>query len=301
MGEVKFDAKKVQSDLVTLGYLGKGKDDGLWGPGSRRALKRFKRRARSTYRLSVAGKAADCTTGETLKEPADESVTQLTLDEIAGWLKRGWKAPLGRFGVTGIGNGKLREDVAEAWLALKTTITGLGGTIDGPYGDTMRPLGKTTKVGASSFSFHIVGRAIDLRQEFTNRPNRRYYVAKDFTAGGPAYWRIYCTTEKQDATQGTKHERGAVEYWDFVDKKSIKIPEGHYLDLTAAIEKSGQFERIPAQSGWEDAYNKTEWWHFQWKADKQDTFQDECELVGISETALKNAGYSEAQLDRGPG
>jgi hypothetical protein len=226
VGDVKFDPKSVQSDLIKLGYLASGKDDGKWGPGSKRALKRFKRRARTTYRISTANKPADCGAGETFKETADESVTALTLDEIATWLKRGWKAPFGRFTIKGIGNGKLREDVADAFLALKTTVTGLGGTIEGPYGDTKRGLGKAKKAGASSFSFHIVGRAIDLQQELTNRPNRRYYVAKDFTAGGPAYWRIYCTTEKQDGTQGAKYEAGKVRYWDFVDKKDIKIPEG---------------------------------------------------------------------------
>ena len=301
MSDVKFDPKGVQSSLVALGYLGTGKDDGKWGPGSKRALKRFKRRARSVYRISAAGKAADCTAAETFKETADDTVTQLTLDEITKWTTRGWKAPLARFAIKGIGNGKLREDVADAWLALKTTVTGRGATIDGPYGDTKRGLGKAKKAGASSFSFHIVGRAIDLQQELTNRPNRRYYVAKDFAAGGAAYWRIYCTTDKQDGTQGTKYEKGGVSYWDFVDKKTVKIPEGYYLDLTAEIEKGGQFERIPAQSGWEDTYSKTEWWHFQWKPDKQDTFQDECELVGISEMDLKNAGYSETQMDRKPG
>ena len=119
----------------------------------------------------------------------------------------------------------------------------------------------------------IVGRAIDIRQEFSNRPNRRYYVAKDF-GGGASYWRIYCTTQNQDGSQGTKYEKGKVEYWDFVDKRNVKIPEGYYIDLTSQIETDGQFERIPAQSGWEGVYNKIEWWHFQWKAEKQETFED---------------------------
>ena len=300
MGDVKFDPKKVQTDLVTLGYLPAGGADGKWGPGSKRALKRFKRRARSGYRISTAGKPADCGLADAFKEVGDESVTQLTLDEIAKWLSRAWKAPLGRFSITGIGNGKLRQDVADAWVALIASVKGHGGTIEGPYGDTMRALGKAKKAGASSFSFHIVGRAIDLKQELTNRPNRRYYVAKDFS-GGAASWRIYCTTQDQDGSQGTKYEKGKVEYWDFVDKKNIKIPEGYYVDLTDEIEKGGLFERIPAQAGWEGTYNKTEWWHFQWKRDKQETFQDECELVGISEEALRNAGYSDADMDRKPG
>ena len=299
MGDVKFDAKTVQANLITLGYLPAGADDGKWGGGSKRAVKRFKRRARSVYRINAAG-PADCSLANAFKEAADESVTQATLDEIVKWLGRGWKAPLGRFGIGRIGNGKLRQDVADAWIALISSVKGHGGTIEGPYGDTMRALGKAKKAGASSFSFHIVGRAVDLKQELTNRPNRRYYVAKDPT-GGVDYWRIYCTTQEQDGSQGAKYEKGKVEYWDFVDKKNIKIPEGYYVDLTSEIEKGGLFERIPAQAGWEGTYNKTEWWHFQWKPDKQETFQDECELVGISEKDLRNAGYSVTDLDHKPG
>jgi hypothetical protein len=300
VGDIKFDPKRVQTDLITLGYLPAGAADGKWGPGSKRALTRFKRRARSLYRISTGGQPADCTAANAFQGIVDESVTQPTLDEIAKWLRQSWKAPLGRFSIKGIGNGKLRQDVADAWIALIASVAGHGGTIEGPYGDTMRPLGKAKKAGASSFSFHIVGRAVDLKQELTNRPNRRYYVAKDVTSGA-SYWRIYCSTQNQDGSQGSKFAKGKVDYWDFVDQKAINIPEGHYVDLTDEIEKGGLFERIPAQSGWESTYNRAEWWHFQWKPDKQETFQDECELVGISETALRNAGYSELDMDRKPG
>jgi hypothetical protein len=35
------------------------------------------------------------------------------------------------------------------------------------------------------------------------------------------------------------YEKGKVDYWDFVDKKAINIPEGYYVDLTNEIEKGG--------------------------------------------------------------
>jgi len=89
--------------------------------------------------------------------------------------------------------------------------------------------------------------------------------------------------------------------WSFYEKKSLKLPAGYYVDLTAEIENGGKFERIQAQSGWENAYNKSEWWHFQYLLDKQHTFEDECELVGISEKDLKSAGYSDGDLDHRPG
>jgi hypothetical protein len=90
----------------------------------------------------------------------------------------------------------------------------------------------------------------------------------------------------------------------FGDGVTYKLPEGYYMDLTAEIERSGLFERIPAQAGWGAsgaAYNKSEWWHFQWRPDKQITFQDECELVGISEKQLRDAGYTDVELDHPPG
>jgi Putative peptidoglycan binding domain len=298
----QFDAKSVQGDLIGLGYLSKGADDGHFGPGSQRALKRFQRHAARVYRMSSANnQPADVAAGNAFKGAATGVVDQATLDEIKSWMANKWKLPLNRFPFKKIANGTLRGDVADEWSKLVTKIKGLGGTIDGPYGDTKRHLGKASKVGASSFSFHIVGRAIDLNQGLAGPPGKRYYVAKDTGNGTIGYWRIYCTPEKQDGTQGKAFEKDAVDCWDFYSKKAYKLPPGHYLDLTREIESDGKFERIPAQKGWEANYNQTEWWHFQYKLGKQETFLDECELVGYSEQDLKTAGYSTNDMDRRPG
>ena len=79
------------------------------------------------------------------------------------------------------------------------------------------------------------------------------------------------------------------------------MPAGCYLDVTAEMEKTGDFERISAHNGWQANTDKSEWWHLQWKANKQATFEDECELVGISTKDLKTAGYSDADMDHLPG
>jgi hypothetical protein len=304
MGDPKpaFDAKAVQANLITLGYLPKGGDDGTWGGGSRRALVRFKRRAaKSTYRLNqLTGAIADCTEADLFKGTLNDVIDQPTLDEIKKWKDKKWKAPLGRFAIKTIAGGKLREDVADAWTTLVTKVKGLGGTIDAPYGDTKRTPKKTTKAGASSFSFHIAGRAVDIDQNLGGPPNQRYYIAKE-TDGVGNVWRIYCKTDKQDGTQGKQYKKGDVVCWSFWAKSVYDMPVGYYLDLTGEIENGGKFERIRAQSGWENNTNKSEWWHFQWKPDKQETFSDELELVGHSEKDLKDAGYSEADLDHTPG
>jgi hypothetical protein len=298
----KNDAKKVQGDLITLGYLDKGADDGVWGRGSKRAIKRFKRRAAtSLYRIHADTKAAaDATGADLFKGKVDDDVTDATLQEIQKWLTKKWKAPLGRFTMKSGGGATLREDVYDEWQKLITKVKGLGGTIDGPYGDTKRRLAKVTKVGASSFSFHIVGRAVDLNQALGGPPDHRYFIAKDFGSTGD-FWRIWCKTEKQDGAQGKEFKKGDIEYWSFWGKKSVKIPAGWYLDMTTAIMADGKFERIKAHSGWEHNTNKSEWWHMQWVPDKQATFEDECELVGITTKELKNAGYDEADRDHAPG
>ncbi len=296
------DAKQVQGQLITLGYLPKGADDGKWGGGSKRAVLRFKRRAStSLYRIHAdTGAPADCGTGDLLKDPPGSDVTDATLAELQKWITKKWKAPLGRFKLKTQGGATLREDVSDAWVSLTTRIKGLGATIDGPYGDSKRRLAKVTKVGASSFSFHIVGRAVDLNQSLGGPPDHRYFVAKDFGATG-SFWRIWCKTDKQDGSQGQEFKKDGLEYWSFWGKKSEKAKAGWYLDLTTEIMRDGKFERIKAHSGWESNTNKSEWWHIQWAPGKQATFEDECELVGISSQDLKDAGYSEADRDRAPG
>jgi hypothetical protein len=296
------DAKGVQGTLISLGYLPKGADDGAWGAGSKRALKRFKRRAAtSLFRIHVdTGAPMDAAAADLFKGPVDDTVTDAVLQEMQKWIAKKWKAPLSRFALKSGGGITLREDVFDAWQTLVTKIKGVGGTIDGPYGDSTRGLKKQTKAGASSFSFHIVGRAVDLSQPLAGPPNHRYHVAKDFTSNGD-FWRIWCKTDKQDGTQGQEFKKDELEYWSFWGKAAQKARPGWYIDLTEKITSGGQFERIKAQSGWEHNTNKAEWWHVQWSPDKQATFEDECELIGITSQDLKNAGYSEADRDRAPG
>ncbi len=298
----KTAAKALQASLITLGYMPKGSDDGNFGKGSTRALLRFQRHAGRVYRMFAATKtSADVVPALIFRGTATGKPDEATLAEIKRWIDNKWALPLGRFAMKKVGDFTLREDVADAWVALSARIKALGGTVDGPYGDSKRGLGKATKVGASSFSFHIVGRAIDLNQALANPSGRRYWIARDTDSAARDFWRLYCKTVNQDGTQGQAFEKGDVKCQSFQPNTTFDIPKGYYFDLTAEIEKGGLFERIPAHGGWDTNYNKTEWWHFQYAPDKQATFQDECELVGISEADLKKAGYTEAEMDRKPG
>ena len=182
--------------------------------------------------------------------------------------------------------------MAQAWLDLAARIKELGGTIDGPYGDTKRPLMTAISAGASKFSFHVCGRAVDL-----NQGQKRYFIAREPRAGQD-FWRIYCRTADQTGAQGRKFDAS---FYAFATHRDRPLPPGYYLDLTAEIERAGLFEPIHAQQGWEQNSRKAEWWHFQWLPQKQATFQDECELIGITEAQLRASGYNDADLDHPPG
>lgn len=97
-------------------------------------------------------------------------------------------------------------------------------------------------------------------------------------------------------------QKGILKHQQFVPVAALPLPQAYYVDLTDLIEASGKFERIKAQGGWQFAYNKTEWWHFQYKLDKQATFLDEMELIGYSEQKLQSCGWqTPALLDHAPG
>ncbi|HEX3695077.1 MAG TPA: hypothetical protein VH374_06765 [Polyangia bacterium] len=176
-----------------------------------------------------------------------------------------------------------------------------GATLHGLYGDSARPVRPTAKVGSSHYSFHYCGRAVDISQDFTKSKDHRYYVAQD-PQGSTQYWKIYCKTDKQDGSQGSLIRKNMVKWYSFQEKTDHWLPEGQYVDLTALIQSTGTFERIKAQSGWQSVYNKAEWWHFQYKLDKQVTFLDEMELIGYSEAKLRSCGWtSDQMLDHAPG
>jgi hypothetical protein len=289
---------EVQQMLMKLGYLSQGQ--ALTPADIARAVVRFQRHAARPYRMPQP----DLPAGGVFAGPADGVLNDPTITEMRKWVKQRWQVPVGRIKLKTIavagGTAKLREDAADAWLLIVATAQGLGATLEGPYGDSLRPVRQTTKVGTSRYSFHYCGRAVDINQALANPKGQRYYVAQD--PAGAMYWRIYCKTQAQDGSQGTRMRRGQVKWYSFYEKKEQDLPEGHNVDLTAAIQSTGKFERIHAQGGWQTANSKAEWWHFQFKLDKQATFLDEMELIGYDESMLRAAGWNTpAMLDHAPG
>jgi peptidoglycan hydrolase-like protein with peptidoglycan-binding domain len=291
----------LQKDLIAIGYL-TGKADGFFGGGTKRAVLRFQRRAEtSLYRVKKGPVPADVksiTYACGITGICDFS----TAKEIRLWVSSGVLAPLGRFSVTGVSGGRLRSDIAAKWGVVTAKVKAAGGVVDGPYGDTTRPVTFRKSTGGNSlFSLHYTGRAVDLNQGLAGGKGQRYYVVKE-VVGSNTFWRIYCKTDNQKGLQGKKISKAKkIKYYSFWAKKEIDLPPAYYIDLTKTLKDSG-FIRIKAHSNWKTNPKGTEWWHFHYDNLLEATFQDEMELIGHDEATLRKNGWNTNQkLDRKPG
>lgn len=285
--------------LVTIGYLQAADAQNI--TRVTRAVLRFQRHAARAYRMPQPDAArADIYGGK-----INGALDQLTEEHIQKWIDRKWVVPVGRFPLRVLHIGpkpvRLRPDACEAWEQIVNLADKRGATLRGEYGDSARAVRPTDKPGASRYSFHYAGRAVDIPQQYTLSADHRYYITSD-PSGGNQYWRIYCKTEQQDGGQGELIEKGTLKHYSFGEKKEVPLAAGYYVDLTELIESSGKFERIKAQGGWEKIYNRSEWWHFQYKLDKQPSFLDEMELIGYTEDFLRKNGWpTDGMLDHAPG
>jgi hypothetical protein len=297
-GKAEFIAE-LHTDLKALGYLPETATGRTYDRTTVRAVLRFQRHAARTYRMPQPDAGGDCFKGLPTGTCDGE-----TAREIQKWKQRGWKLPLNRFQLSSLSvpgaQGKLRSDAALERTKIVNLVHGKGATLEGPYGDTHRPVRPSGKSGASSYSFHYCGRAVDICGKLADPP-MRYYVCKD-PLGGSMFWRIYCKTEKQDGSQGELIRSKTKKWFYHGNGSESLVPEGYYIDLSEVIESTGKFQRIRAQAGWEGTYAKMEWWHFQYHVDKQPTFLDEMELIGYSESMLRKCGWpTDEALDHAPG
>ena len=323
--------KSMQEDLVTLQYLTPS-PDGDYGSRTEFSVKHFQRHAARLYRMAGSPTApADVKAAEVFTGRTDGICDQPTAKEIQNWLKKTFVNPVGRFKkrqpnkdiIIGISTRhSLRADVATDWEAIVSSVGAVGGilTAEGnDYGDTVRAFqfkeGLNKKAGTSNFSFHYCARAIDIDQSFASRGNKtkkqRYFVQRDASITTDAYWIILCRTEKQDGSQGFEVKKSEnVRYIPNMSetKKTSRVPDGFYIDMSKAIQSNGKFTRIHAQTGFDTntdsskRYDKTEWWHFQYTIDVQETFLDEVELIGRTETLARSRGWNtNTKLNHKPG
>lgn len=312
---------QLQKDLIVLGYLPeksytskKANDDGYFGNGTKRTVMRFQNHAKRLYRMKKDGVFSDIVEKDVFAGRSDGVCDYATAKEIRKWVDNSWVLPLGRFKVkqlklsSGVSI-KLREDVADAWLAIVEKVAALGGVLDAPYGDSLRPLSVRGSSGSSIRSFHYAGRAADLNQGLADPgTQKRYYLEKDgFKDGDPnrPFWRLYCKTEMLPNADGTivEFDKGDVTCVNLSSPdQTYKIPKGNYIDLTKLITSDAVFERISAHNNWEGkVWKRAEWWHFQYAINKEQTWLDEMEAIGVSEAALVKAGWGLDEMDKPPG
>lgn len=133
---------------------------------------------------------------------------------------------------------KLRDD----------TLIGSGVDFLARCGDIFRPADYVSgKDGVANRSWHKTGRAFDYDQT-----NRSLVVASEVKAG-KQYFRTYLFCRKQDGSEGFKK---------VVRDYRGGSASGYLFDFTAAAAAAG-FDRIPAWRGWQDHYNRQEFWHYQ--------------------------------------
>ncbi len=233
---------------------------------------------------------------------------QATAKEVRLWIDKSYRLPLGIYKIVKIDGGKLRDDVAKLWKEAIVDAEKKGGMIvptgkdkNDYYSDTWRnPINTFKHTGGNSkYSLHYTGRAVDLSMEPAGGKHQRWWVVKELV-DGDVYWRIYCKTDKQDGSQGTKIAAKSKKFYEFYSNTEKDMPEAYYLDLTELL-ASHKFHRIKAQKGWETVAKKQEWWHYNDIEDLQETFLDEMELIGYTESDLKQSGRTTAEMDHAPG
>jgi len=151
---------------------------------------------------------------------------------------------------------EISSAVKEDLQKVVDTVKSLSGVdIGTKFGDTTRRLNMTTtKVGADNISWHKTGRAVDFNQGLK-------WVIAENPDGEDMYFRIYLlktndTTSSYDTTFVKDQDKFHVNpYGNSVYNKN-------FIDVTAILEENG-FARIKAHKGWENTYNKREWWHYE--------------------------------------
>jgi hypothetical protein len=302
----------LQKDLIELGYLKAGSDDGEYGLSTERAVTRFQRHAARDFRWNGSAKSTVVAWMGMETGNCDAS----TAKEVRTWIANKFRLPLKLFQMTKI-DGKpsdqLRADAAKVWTdaideaaKLGATLIPVGADPKNFYGDTWRnpAAGFQSTGGNSKLSLHYTGRAVDVSQALAGGNHQRWWVAREEVAqeedDPKTFWRVFCKTDKQDGSQGTKIAKDAKKYYQFYNNMEASIPEGFYLDITKFL-ADRQFQRIPAHDNYKTTSKGLEWWHFHFTKDLQETFLDEMELIGVTEAQLKHAGWTEAEMDQPAG
>lgn len=143
----------------------------------------------------------------------------------------------------------MHERVAAAFEKLRDFVfAGSGVDFLAKCGDVSRPAGfVSSKDGVANRSWHKTGRALDYDQT-----SKALVIAPE-PRNGKQYFRTFLICAKQDGSLGVKQTVRDYRGGSY---------SGYLFDFTRAAE-SFEFARIPAWNGWQNHYNRREFWHYE--------------------------------------
>lgn len=173
----------------------------------------------------------------------------------------------------------MHRDAAAVFQKLRKRILDEAGfDFLGRCGDILRdPTFRSSKDGVANRSWHKTGRAFDYDQT----SNAIVIVSEPI--GGKQYFRTYLKSAWPEPIGSRKRVRDIRGYYI----------NAELVDFTAIAEEMG-FRRIPAWRGWQQHYNRREFWHYQYNPANLSWDAAMSEIRnGISEPAKKVLGLSD--------
>jgi hypothetical protein len=251
------DVKELQKALNALKF-NCGPADGIFGPGTELQVELFQESAKihsdrivGRHTLKILNEHLENAGQADLKFEIGEPEACPNPSKKLKWVK----VPADQVvGSKGYAKFTIREDAAEAYLALREEVLSLGGHITSAGGRRVLSNSKKSK-SKSTKSLHYVGLAIDLALDsgMGSRPGRQPFVIEEM---GDRKWNVWCKTENPDVP-----ERTIEAYTYHHIRKNVT---GRYFSFTELAEKHGWYP-IRARSWFMRGgkYTGAEWWHFQ--------------------------------------
>lgn len=245
------DVKTVQEILKQLGYR-PGPIDGWFGDKTEKAVVQFQEE-HYLYADGIVGTNTWKALYRAVQIHLEEQMNPVGETDHPTTLMDWVRVPADKYR-DGYDRFFLRQDVADAYMRVRTIVTEAGGKLTSS--GARRSLNAHVGAARSATSFHYTGRALDLHvgSGMENRSRDPFVVAAD----GDRYWRVFAR-----ADGGREMEINAVTYGS---RKQGRPVSGRFLDLTSLFEAEG-FKPIRCRRSFftGGSWLGAEWWHFQYE------------------------------------
>lgn len=249
----------IQEMLTTLGFQ-PGGIDGIFGPNTEKAVIRFQEFAA----IYADGMVGPITMAALEKEYKNHSLEMISpgVESVDGTTERLQfvRVPAHQHG-KGYNRFWLREDVAEAYMAVYDQVDALGGKITSS--GARRALDAHVSYNRSATSFHYLGRALDLFvwSALIDPENDPYIVQlKDRESRRMT---VYVRVTSEAVNEAT-YDNILTRYHNKF--RNLHTVKGRFINLTELFKVHG-FHDISYRRRFEDDGDlmASEWWHFQYE------------------------------------